>query len=302
MLLNTFVSADSAVVKTGGKVAEMIKDGRFEELGQQFLTWGIDFLGKLAVALLIFFVGKWIIGKIRKLADKIMSRRQMDIALKGFLKNLLDIFLFVLLVMLIINVVGTQTVSLAALIASAGLAVGLAVKDNLANFAGGVMLLFNKPFKGGDYIEAQNLAGTVQSIGILYTTLTTADNKTIYIPNGPLSTGNIINYNTQTTRRVEITASIEYGTDVDVVKKMLLDIANRHPLVLKDPEPFARMTKMNEDSIDFSLRAWVNLNDYWNVTHDLNEEVYKEINARGLVIPFRQMTVHLANSTEQNAN
>lgn len=302
MLLNTFVSADSAVVKTGGKVAEMIKDGRFKELGQQSLTWGIDFLGKLAVALLIFFVGKWIIGKIRKLADKIMSRRQMDIALKGFLKNLLDIFLFVLLVMLIINVVGTQTVSLAALIASAGLAVGLAVKDNLANFAGGVMLLFNKPFKGGDYIEAQNLAGTVQSIGILYTTLTTADNKTIYIPNGPLSTGNIINYNTQTTRRVEITASIEYGTDVDIVKKMLLDIANRHPLVLKDPEPFARMTKMNEDSIDFSLRAWVNLNDYWNVTHDLNEEVYKEINARGLVIPFRQMTVHLANSTEQNAN
>ena len=302
MLLNTFVSADSAVVKTGGKVAEMIKDGRFEELGQQSLTWGIDFLGKLAVALLIFFVGKWIIGKIRKLADKIMSRRQMDIALKGFLKNLLDIFLFVLLVMLIINVVGTQTVSLAALIASAGLAVGLAVKDNLANFAGGVMLLFNKPFKGGDYIEAQNLAGTVQSIGILYTTLTTADNKTIYIPNGPLSTGNIINYNTQTTRRIEITASIEYGTDVDVVKKMLLDIANRHPLVLKDPEPFARMTKMNEDSIDFSLRAWVNLNDYWNVTHDLNEEVYKEINARGLVIPFRQMTIHLANSTEQNAN
>ena len=302
MLLNTFVSADTAVVKTGGKVAEMIKDGRFEDLGQHFITWGIDFTGKLAVALVIFFVGKWIIGKIRKLADKIMSRRQMDIALKGFLKNLLDIFLFVLLVMLIINVVGTQTVSLAALIASAGLAVGLAVKDNLANFAGGVMLLFNKPFKGGDYIEAQNLAGTVQSIGILYTTLTTADNKTIYIPNGPLSTGNIINYNTQTTRRVEITASIEYGTDVDIVKKMLLDIANRHPLVLKDPEPFARMTKMNEDSIDFSLRAWVNLNDYWNVTHDLNEEVYKEINARGLVIPFRQMTVHLANSTEQNAN
>lgn len=280
----------------------MIRDGRFEELGERSITWGIEFLGKLAIALLIFFVGKWIIGKIRKFADRIMSRRQMDIALKGFLKNLIEIFLFTLLIILIINIVGSQTVSLAALIASAGLAVGLAVKDNLANFAGGVMLLFNKPFKGGDYIEAQNLAGTVQSVGILYTTLTTADNKTIYIPNGPLSTGNILNYSTQTTRRVEVTTSIEYGTDAEVVKKMLLEIADRHPKVLKNPAPFARMTKMNDDAIDFTLRVWVESSDYWNVTYDLNEEIYKEVNARGLVIPYRQMTVHLANSTEQTAN
>jgi small conductance mechanosensitive channel len=302
MLLTTFISVDSTVVKTGGKVAEMIRDGRFEELGERSITWGIEFLGKLAIALLIFFVGKWIIGKIRKFADRIMSRRQMDIALKGFLKNLIEIFLFTLLIILIINIVGSQTVSLAALIASAGLAVGLAVKDNLANFAGGVMLLFNKPFKGGDYIEAQNLAGTVQSVGILYTTLTTADNKTIYIPNGPLSTGNILNYSTQTTRRVEVTTSIEYGTDTEVVKKMLLEIADRHPKVLKNPAPFARMTKMNDDAIDFTLRVWVESSDYWNVTYDLNEEIYKEVNARGLVIPYRQMTVHLANSTEQTAN
>jgi small conductance mechanosensitive channel len=302
MLLTTFISVDSTVVKTGGKVAEMIRDGRFEELGERSITWGIEFLGKLAIALLIFFVGKWIIGKIRKFADRIMSRRQMDIALKGFLKNLIEIFLFTLLIILIINIVGSQTVSLAALIASVGLAVGLAVKDNLANFAGGVMLLFNKPFKGGDYIEAQNLAGTVQSVGILYTTLTTADNKTIYIPNGPLSTGNILNYSTQTTRRVEITTSIEYGTDAEVVKKMLLEIADRHPKVLKNPAPFARMTKMNDDAIDFTLRVWVESSDYWNVTYDLNEEIYKEVNARGLVIPYRQMTVHLANSTEQTAN
>ncbi len=280
----------------------MIRDGRFEELGERSITWGIEFLGKLAIALLIFFVGKWIIGKIRKFADRIMSRRQMDIALKGFLKNLIEIFLFTLLIILIINIVGSQTVSLAALIASVGLAVGLAVKDNLANFAGGVMLLFNKPFKGGDYIEAQNLAGTVQSVGILYTTLTTADNKTIYIPNGPLSTGNILNYSTQTTRRVEVTTSIEYGTDAEVVKKMLLEIADRHPKVLKNPAPFARMTKMNDDAIDFTLRVWVESSDYWNVTYDLNEEIYKEVNARGLVIPYRQMTVHLANSTEQTAN
>jgi len=299
MLLNAYVSADSALVKTGGKVAEMIKKGRFEDLAHHFITWGIDFLGKLLIALVIFFVGKWIIGKIRKVADKIMSRKQIDEALKGFLKNLLDIFLFVLLIILIINVVGTQTVSLAALIASAGLAIGLAVKDNLANFAGGVMLLFNKPFKNGDYIEAQNLDGIVQNIGILYTTLTTYDNKTIYIPNGPLSTGNITNYSAQTTRRIDIVASIEYGTDVEIVNNMLLDIAKAHPLALKSPEPFARMTKMNDHSLDFTLRVWVKVNDYWSVTHDLNEEIYKQINEKGLVIPFRQLTVHLADTVDK---
>lgn len=299
MLLNIFNSADSTIVNTSEKTAKMIKEGRFEDLGSQLITWGIDFLGKLLIALLLFFIGKWIIGKIRKLADRVMERRQIDTALKGFLKNVLDFFLYLFLIIFIINVVGAQTISIAALIGSAGLAIGLAVKDNLANFAGGVMLLFNKPFRIGDYIEAQSLAGTVQSIGILYTTLTTADYKTIYIPNGPLSTGNITNYSTQTIRRVDITTSIEYGTDAEVVKKMLLDIAKAHSLVLDNPEPFARMTKMNEHSIDFALRVWVKQSNYWTVTHDLNEEIYKQINEKGLVIPFPQMTVHLSNPVEK---
>ncbi|MDO5664324.1 MAG: mechanosensitive ion channel [Bacteroidia bacterium] len=299
MLLNIFNSVDSTVVNTGGKAAEMVKAGRFEDLVHLLITWGIDFFGKLLTALILFFIGKWIIGKIRKLADKIMSKRHMEVALKGFLKNVLDFFLYLLLIILIINIVGAQTISIAALIGSAGLAIGLAVKDNLANFAGGVMLLFNKPFKGGDYIEAQNLAGTVQSIGILYTTLITSDNKTIYIPNGPLSTGNIINYSTQASRRIDITVNLEYGTETAMVNKMLIDIAHAHPLVLKSPEPFARMTKMNEHSIDFTLRVWTNCNDFWPVTHDLNEEIYKQVNEKGLVIPFQQMTVHLENSTNK---
>lgn len=299
MLLNIFNSADSTTINTSGRAAEMVKEGRFEDLFHLLITWGIDFLGKILAALIIFLIGKWLIGKVRKLADKIMSRRQMDMALRGFLKNILDFSLFLILFIFIINVVGAQTISIAALIGSAGLAIGLAVKDNLANFAGGVMLLFNKPFRSGDYIEAQDLAGTVQSIGILYTTLTTFDNKTIYIPNGPLSTGNIINFSTQSSRRVDITTSIEYGTDVEVVKNMLLDIAKTHSLVLKSPEPFARMTKMNEHSIDFTLRVWANQKDYWTVTHDLNEEIYKQINEKGLIIPFPQMTVHLANSSDK---
>lgn len=227
-------------------------------------------------------------------SGRIINRRIDDTALRSFMMNMINIILFAILFILIINVVGIKTISVAALIGSIGLAIGLAVKDNLANFAGGVMLLFNKPFKGGDYIEAQNVAGTVQSVGILYTTLTTSDNKTVHIPNGPLSTGNIVNFNTQVTRRVELTINVDYGSDVNLVKRLLLEIADRHPLILKDPAPFSRMVKMNISSIDFVLRVWTARDDLWTVTYDLNEQVYEVLNKEGLSIPFQQMTVHLA--------
>jgi small conductance mechanosensitive channel len=280
--------------KPKSSTAELIKEGRFDELADHFLTGSIDIMGKLLIALVIFYVGKWVIKRVARFVGKIFNRRIEDRALRSFLLNILNIALFAALIIFIINIVGTKTVSIAAIIGSVGLAVGLAVKDNLANFAGGVMLLFNKPFKGGDYIEAQSVAGTVQSVGILYTTLTTADNKTIHIPNGPLSTGNIVNYNTQTSRRVELTVKVDYGSDVALVKRLLLDIADRHPLVLKDPPPLSRMVKMNDSSIDFILRVWTLTPDYWTVTFDLNEQVYESLVENGLNIPFPQMTVHLA--------
>ncbi|MDD2328128.1 MAG: mechanosensitive ion channel [bacterium] len=282
------------VVEQSPTAAELIKTGQFEKLLDQFLTGSIDFLGKVLIALLIFYLGRWIIRQIAKPVNRILNRRVDDTALRSFLMNILNIALFATLIILIINIVGTKPVSLVALIGSIGLAVGLAVKDNLANFAGGVMLLFNKPFRGGDYIEAQSVAGTVQSVGILYTTLTTFDNKTVHIPNGPLSTGNIVNYSTQATRRVDLTVNVEYGSDVELVKRLLLDIAEKHPQVLKDPAPLSRMVKMNDSSIDFVLRVWTLSGDFWPVTFDLNEQVYDALNANGLNIPFPQMTVHLA--------
>ncbi len=274
--------------------AELIQSGQFEELLDQFLTGSIDFLGKVLIALLIFFIGKWIIKRIAKTVNRVFERRVVDIALRSFLMNILNIALFATLIILIINIVGSKAVSLVALIGSIGLALGLAVKDNLANFAGGVMLLFNKPFRGGDYIEAQGVAGTVQSVGILYTTLTTFDNKTVHIPNGPLSTGNIVNYSTQATRRVDMTINVDYGSDVELVKRLLLDIAEKHPQVLKDPAPVSRMVKMNDSSIDFMLRVWTLSGDFWPVTFDLNEQAYEVLVAQGLNIPFPQMTVHMA--------
>jgi small conductance mechanosensitive channel len=282
------------VVEQSPTAAELIKNGRFEELLDQLLTGSIDILGKLLIALLIFFLGRWLIKQIDKVFKRMLNRKVEDIALRSFLMNILNIALFATLIIVIINIVGSKTVSLAALIGSVGLALGLAVKDNLANFAGGVMLLFNKPFRGGDYIEAQGVAGTVQSVGILYTTLTTFDNKTVHISNGPLSTGNIINYSTQATRRVDLTVSVEYGSDVEEVKRLLLEIAERHPQVLKDPAPLSRMVKMNDSSIDFVLRVWTLTGDFWPVTFDLNEQVYNALNANGLNIPFPQMTIHMA--------
>jgi len=280
--------------------AELIKSGRFDDLWDHFLTGSIDFLGKLLIALLIFYMGKWIIRRLANLSNRVIEKRVEDIALQSFLMNILNIILFVVLIILIINVVGTKTVSIAALIGSIGLAVGLAVKDNLANFAGGVMLLFNKPFRGGDYIEAQSVAGTVQSVGILYTTITTFDNKTIHIPNGPLSTGNITNYSTQATRRVDLTVNVDYGSDVELVKKLLLDIAEKHPLVLDEPIPFSRMVKMNDSSIDFVLRVWTLSGDFWPVTFDLNEQTYEALIAHGLNIPFPQMTLHMAKDSQES--
>ena len=282
------------IVEQSPTAAELIKTGQFEELLDQFLTGSIDLLGKVVIALLIFYLGRWIIKQIVKVFKRMLNRRVDDIALRSFLMNILNIALFATLIILIINIVGTKPVSLVALIGSIGLAVGLAVKDNLANFAGGVMLLFNKPFRGGDYIEAQNVAGTVQSVGILYTTLTTFDNKTVHIPNGPLSTGNIVNYSTQATRRVDLTVNVDYGSDVELVKRLLLDIAEKHPQVLKEPAPLSRMVKMNDSSIDFVLRVWTLAGDYWPVTFDLNEQTYEALVAQGLNIPFPQMTIHMA--------
>lgn len=303
LFISGIFSSDSTLidkkVSQTASYAELAKQGRFEDLFDKFLTWSIDFGGKMILAILLFFVGRFLINLFKKLIGKIMDKRSMDIALKGFLQSLVNTILFIMLFILIINIVGKQTVSLAALIASAGLAIGLAVKDNLANFAGGVMILLNKPFRGGDFIKAGDMEGVVQNIGVLYTTLRTYDNKTIFIPNGPLSTGNIINFNTiDGLRRVDLTVSVDYGSDVEEVKQLLLEIANAHPSVLKEPEPFARMTKMNDSSIDFTFRAWVKFADFWTVTCDLNESVYKRLNEKGLNIPFPQMTVHLAESKQ----
>ncbi len=299
MFLTSFIY--SALLNNDASYAELIKQGELELILSKFITWLISFGIKVLIAFLLFFFGRFLIRKIRNLTGKLINKRVYDIALRGFLQSIITTLLYIFLIVFIINMIGKQPVSVAALIGSAGLAIGLAVKDNLSNFAGGVMILLNKPFKGGDYIKARDMEGTVQTIGILYTRLKTYDNKTIYIPNGPLSTGNIINFNTTDgLRRVDLVINLEYGTEVERVKKILLKIVDEHPKTLQEPKPFVRMTKMNDSSIDFACRAWVKVPDYWEVMYDLNETIYNKMNEEGLNIPFPQMTLHFAQPLPQS--
>jgi small conductance mechanosensitive channel len=284
------------IINRDSPLAEMIIQGRYDDIINKVLMWLVSFGGKLLIAIAIFLIGRWIIKRVVRLESKIFRKVSWEPALKGFLLNLTKIALYVALFMLIIDFVGTKTFSLAALIASAGLAIGLAVKDNLANFAGGVMLLFNKPFKSGDYIQAQGLEGIVKTVAILYTILNTPDNKVIYIPNGPLSTGNIVNFTTQEMRRLDAIARVEFGTPVPLVKETLMGLIKNHNKILLDPAPVVRMTGISDTSVDFQLRVWTKVEDFWEVNFWLNEAIYTEFNNRGIGMPHTRMVINTTNN------
>lgn len=296
-LLQTIIPVDSLVVNAPLTFGELVKEGNINQILDNALTWSIELIIYIFVAILIFIIGRFIISKIVGFFNRVISKSSWDTVLKGFLRTVLQTFLYAVLFMIIINAVGVKTVSIAAIIASVGLAIGLAMKDNLANFAGGVMILLSKPFKGGDFITTQNLEGTVESIGILHTILRTGDNKTVYIPNGPLSTGNIINNRSMDgTLRTVIVINVDYGSNIDEVKSLLKDIAGSHPKVLKQPSPFARMTKINPTSLEFTVRVWAKSSDLWEVNHDLTELFYKKLYDKGMISSLQQVTVHMANT------
>lgn len=295
-LLQT-IPVDSLVVNAPLTFGELVKEGNINQILDNALTWSIELIIYIFVAILIFIIGRFIISKIVGFFNRVISKSSWDTVLKGFLRTVLQTFLYVVLFMIIINAVGVKTVSIAAIIGSVVLAIGLAMKDNLANFAGGVMILLSKPFKGGDYITTQNLEGTVESIGILHTILRTGDNKTVYIPNGPLSTGNIINNRSMDgTLRTVTVINVAYGSNIDEVKSLLKDIAGSHPKVLKQPSPFARMTKINPTSLEFTVRVWAKSSDLWEVNHDLTELFYKKLYDKGMISSLQQVTVHMANT------
>lgn len=246
-------------------------------------------------AILIYAIGSFIIKRLIKLVRKIMQKRQIEPSLYSFADSLITIGLYFILTIAVISVLGIETSSLVALIASAGVAIGMALSGTLQNFAGGVMILIFRPYRVGDYIEAQGFAGTVSQIQIFNTILVTVDNQTIIIPNGGLSTGALKNVSKEEFRRVDINVEVAYGTDPDKLRDELNKLINADERIIKEESkaPFIPMTSMGSSSIVFQMRLWVNGADYWGVLFDMTENTYKALRAAGIEIPFQQLDVHV---------
>ena len=257
---------------------------------EEFLETSQDLLflyaPKVITALLILFVGLYVIKIIIKSSRKIMQKRGVDVTLQKFLGNLLGWILKVLLFITVISQLGIATTSFAAIIAAAGLAIGLALQGSLGNFAGGVLIMIFKPIKIGDFIEAQGESGTVKEIEIFTTKLNTPDNKEVIIPNGALSNGNIVNYSTEATRRVDFTFGVGYDSDIRKTKEIIFDVINNHPLILKEPATAVNLSELADSSINFFTRAWVKKEDYWTVKFDVIEQTKEALDAAGIDIPY----------------
>ena len=248
---------------------------------------------KLVAAIVVLLLGSWVIKLIKKGLTKMMARRKMEPSLNSFLMSLVSVLLTFFLIMAIIGILGINTSSLVALLASAGLAVGMALSGTLQNFAGGVMIMLFKPFKVGDFIAAQGYEGVVNEIQIFNTHVLTPDNKEVILPNGSLATGVMTNFSKQGTRRVDWSFSIAYGDDYDKAKALLLRLCDEDGRIQKTPQPFVELGKLNNSSVDITVRVWVDAADYWAVFFSMNEKVYKAFAAEGLSIPFPQMDVHM---------
>ena len=274
------------------EAVKALEKGEFSQIIQQLTTLGIEAGKSILLAALIFVVGRYIVKLVNRVVAGMMERRHMDPTIQSFLRSFVNVLLTILLIITTVSALGINTTSFAALLASAGVAVGMALSGNLQNLAGGIILLLFKPYKVGDYIEGQGVSGTVKEIQIFHTIILTADNKQVYVPNGALSSGSVVNYSSQPLRRVDLTIGVEYGTEVDAVKQALDVILQADKRVMSDPAPFVALSKLADSSVDFTVRVWVSGADYWPVYFDLTRAIYEEFNRRGIGFPFPQLQIH----------
>lgn len=254
-------------------------------------SFGIKLLG----AIIIFLIGI----KLTSLASKWMSKStkldKLDNSLRSFLSSFIKIVMYIVLIITIAMILGVPATSFITILASCGVAIGLALQGSLSNFAGGLMILFFKPFKIGDFIEASGESGTVVEISVVYTELLTPDNKRITVPNGALTNSTIKNYSSEELRRVDLKFSVAYNSDDEKVKNLIREVVAAHPLVLKDPEPFVRVCEHSDSAVIYTVRVWCKSADYWNVNFDVLEGVKASFDKNGIEIPFPQVDVHIDN-------
>lgn len=269
------------------------------EIAGVFFDKIISYLPSIIAALVILILGlrviKLIVGRIRK----VMEKREVDPGVRGFTLSILGVVLKILLFIVIITKLGVETTSFAAILAAAGLAIGLALQGSLSNFAGGVLIIILKPFRVGDFIDAQGESGTVNEITIFYTFLTTVDNQRVVIPNGQLSNNKVVNYSTEPIRRDAMAVGISYDSDIKKAREVLLNIVNSDERTLKDPEPVVVVTGLGDNSVDLSLRFWAKTEDYWALNFDTQEKLKTELEDAGISFPFPQRDVHLFNMSKE---
>lgn len=262
----------------------------------KLLDFSVNASKNIFIACLIYSIGCFIIKQINRLVAKILEKRKVEPSVQTFLKSLVKILLNMILAFAVISKLGVETTSFAALMASAGVAIGMALSGNLSNFAGGPIILVFKPFKVGDYIEGPDVNGTVKEIQIFHTILSTLDNRMIYVPNGILNNNAITNYSKQETRRVDWVFGVEYGEEIGKVRAVIQRIIKNDPRILDTPAPLIALSTLNASSVDITVRVWVKASDYWSVLFDINEIVYDTFNKEGINFPFPQLTVHQTSS------
>ncbi len=264
-----------------------------QKYSDKLINYLTEYGPRLIGALLVLIVGLWIVKLITKSTGRLLEKRKIDSSLVPFLKSLVSILLKILVIISVMGMIGIQMTSFIAILGAAGLAVGLALSGTLQNFAGGIIILIFRPFKVGDFIDAQGFLGTVKEISIFTTILNTVDKKVIIIPNGPLSTGSLTNFSKEPQRRVDWTFGIAYGDDVENFKKAINDFIAEDARILSEPASFIGLSELGDSSVNFTVRVWVNSPDYWGVFFDMNEKVYKRFADYDLNIPFPQMDVHV---------
>lgn len=290
-------STDSVAVTPVKALTKNIAEGnvRWDQIVSQLIDWSLDAGRHILFAIVVYVIGHYLIKLLNYLLARFLERRKVEISVQTFLRSFVEILLQVLLIVTVVSTLGLNTTSFAALLASFGVAVGMALSGNLQNLAGGIIILFLKPYKVGDWVEAQNTAGTVQSIQIFHTVLLTADGKLVYVPNGAMSSGTITNYNLTPTRRAEWTIGIEYGEDFEKARQIVLDILKADARVKEDPAPVVWLKELGSSSVDMVIRCWTDNNDYWDVMFLIRERIYNAFNENGISFPFTQVTIHQGN-------
>ena len=285
---------NDSTVQAMAETLEMLRETPVSEWLPQLVRQYLVPLGiKIVVAIIVLFIGRWLIKLAKKwMANGLMSKHG-DPTLHTFLSNLISVVLNFVLIIFIISILGINTSSLVALLASAGLAVGMSLGGTLQNFAGGVIIILFRPFKVGDFISAQGQEGVVKEIQIFNTIILSTDNKVIHLPNGILSTGVMTIFTKEETRRVDWTVSVSYGDDFDKAKSVLMRLCDEDPRILKSPEPFVAIGQLSDSSVDIKMRGWVKSVDFWPVFFSMNEKVYKTLPQEGLNFPFPQVDVHV---------